>query len=1762
MACSFKYKGAIYSTKAGLEAAVREDLNTGALKAPATTAKNLIKLTDNLSEIAVMQKAADMFGSDQFVTVIQDKVTGDKYITLDDRLIEENTSPVREFRTLDNKKVEINVEETYERWKEGGRINKNVRGLLTAMKVKLLDEVIDEQYEKATRPIMQETNEEIFDKLKTFAESLGISVISMEQYLENYKNRNGVPASAEALADMMEQVIALSNGQSVEQLSEEVAHFVVEYSEQQDLIDQMLENIDQTTAYKAESARYRQIYSKQASGEALERMVRKEILGKILAERMIKNFQGPAANEAEASVFQRLSDVFRQLLDLFRITDANSQFFSQFGEVLDDLVADVKQGRREGFNATQSRAVYFSASRQDQIIQDQLSAFLNQLDGAYRSLSRSTERIFTAEKKAKLQQIIEAIGHADYLKAIHASLLSMEQDMRKTNTAIRDARQKMDARDEAGYEKMLQYLGNVNVQNLSVFYENVGDFLTMLDNFLDTIDSEINNASEDSPLGQINRADVARMRRLSSQVRAAYSENLSDYKGIAKAKTALLTKEMLRSKSSQEEINEELTKSSNNVYDDISWFNAKVYSFYETAGHPALKLIAGLYLRAMERVKQQTDIVYADMVDLQTKLNLTRGQTSQLMKDGFMINPWKMRQYLKDEAAARKTIEDKYTKELVGLNVNDPQFLVKQTELLDKKRTELLEHDQRWKEMRFKPEFYEQLIQRKTGLNTVTRSNKRRPEAQNILSAYAASKNKILSKYYDKKTGSINYARITVADEAQLKQIYSDIKAQQSMYNTDGSLKSDLELAIALDIRDYFSVSNDTEISAEAQARFESARAEAERTLSKDDYNAWLETFSYQAYDISYDSTTFEVNEEDTEANLMSAGKLNDLRTLMTIDLVVEKEVNGRLVVEKLDETSSLQDIYDALRQQKQQLLKPYRSANIAGEIDGAAVDNNLILRERLDAIDSYLRYFEGDWAGRQGVEFERMGNKSFFQQLKNMEKVKSTDPRAYFNWLNENTMKGRTDVYGRPVPSKSYYAKFVPLEEGSLVEKVAKPKFLWEMRTEDEQYVNPNFNTELGSKGVVQPKLSSEMTSQYIDEDYFNMFGISKDNIYSKNVTRNQALFEARTYFLSLKEELDAKAGIRNAYYQLPQVRRYGREVSLTKSGAKAWFSRNFVIDNYDEDFGEKSKRVFGVNTKSIPRYFTRLLEDPKELTQDIGYMYMSYAQMAYNYDEKGQVVNDVTLLRDRVANAQTSQGGSLTNTLKKLDDWVDSFIYGNKNVDLGNIFGSKISTTKLLKALYRFVSNTNLAFNIFVPVVGQITSMSQRRILATTNKYFSQESLNWAIGNAARTTPQMFLESGKLKQKNIGDSLLQFAGVGQEYQKMKGIFTDRTTRSALRTQPGYLVYEVFTKNNGVIAVSAVYDSYRLYDDPATGSSRFINKQQFIEAKRAETPEITQSDINSEWSSMRSRSFYNYLSPTATTMEVQRDKMIQDGVRAEDIDMIVGIINRNAENAHNMIEGQTKPEERALLTKHPLGAFLYMHRGFLQRGIESRFRKSDYDYFTGTESEGSYTAVGRMFSKDAFKRGEGLKDAALMGSYFLTAGANADALNRNTELTEDQKGNLRKLGMEMYTMIGLFGLYVFMNLFAGDDDREEDWATQYMAYISTRAYMESISTSVFGVGEFLEILDSPTAGVNTVKTITGIPSFFFEAGEEVKKGPYEGLTKNQAKAIKLTPVKNIYSPLLSESPGKSIRGSNVFFRQNVIPTIPEYILQSLEGDK
>ena len=75
----------------------------------------------------------------------------------------------------------------------------------------------------------------------------------------------------------------------------------------------------------------------------------------------------------------------------------------------------------------------------------------------------------------------------------------------------------MAQRKEVGYENMLGHLGNVNAQNLITFYQNIPQFLKMIDNFLETIEGEIGNAA-DNNLGQISQSDIARLKELNRRV--------------------------------------------------------------------------------------------------------------------------------------------------------------------------------------------------------------------------------------------------------------------------------------------------------------------------------------------------------------------------------------------------------------------------------------------------------------------------------------------------------------------------------------------------------------------------------------------------------------------------------------------------------------------------------------------------------------------------------------------------------------------------------------------------------------------------------------------------------------------------------------------------------------------------------------------------------------------------------------------------------------------------------------------------------------------------------------------------------------------------------------------------------------------------------------------------------------------------------------------------------------------------------------------
>ena len=147
--------------------------------------------------------------------------------------------------------------------------------------------------------------------LKTFLSSLGFSATSLEAYSKAYNNRHGKDPDVSALIDLANRVVAIAEGgNQMELMSEEVAHLAVETYNDQSSILGALTDIHLTPEYNEWAELYRQKYSEQFEGLALEEAVRKEILGKVIAKAIATQTQ---ASPEAMNIWQRISDYFKSV---------------------------------------------------------------------------------------------------------------------------------------------------------------------------------------------------------------------------------------------------------------------------------------------------------------------------------------------------------------------------------------------------------------------------------------------------------------------------------------------------------------------------------------------------------------------------------------------------------------------------------------------------------------------------------------------------------------------------------------------------------------------------------------------------------------------------------------------------------------------------------------------------------------------------------------------------------------------------------------------------------------------------------------------------------------------------------------------------------------------------------------------------------------------------------------------------------------------------------------------------------------------------------------------------------------------------------------------------------------------------------------------------------------------------------------------------------------------------------------------------------
>ena len=262
------------------------------------------------------------------------------------------------------------------------------------------DFILSGDYERILEnsPLLQKTDiKELRNKLFSVINKLGIQLISIEEYKRNYKDKFGIEPGVKALSDLANGIIALSKNADINDLSEELSHFLVETIDEKEL-DALLNDLYLTESllYEKENVHYRELYSKQGlSGDILEKKVRKEILGKLLSDKIIDKYND-SKSEQETNFFKNVINAINNIIKSIKVFFNNPRIQVEIQDITDKIADKVISEKMEKiYNSEEvlkrysfSNPIYYSSVK-DKAKINELEDLLDILDRRYRTAKES-----------------------------------------------------------------------------------------------------------------------------------------------------------------------------------------------------------------------------------------------------------------------------------------------------------------------------------------------------------------------------------------------------------------------------------------------------------------------------------------------------------------------------------------------------------------------------------------------------------------------------------------------------------------------------------------------------------------------------------------------------------------------------------------------------------------------------------------------------------------------------------------------------------------------------------------------------------------------------------------------------------------------------------------------------------------------------------------------------------------------------------------------------------------------------------------------------------------------------------------------------------------------------------------------------------------------------------------------------------------------------------------------------------------------------
>ena len=566
-----------------------------------------------------------------------------------------------------------------------------------------------------------------------------------------------------------------------------------------------------------------------------------------------------------------------------------------------------------------------------------------------------------------------------------------------------------------------------------------------------------------------------------------------------------------------------------------------------------------------------------------------------------------------------------------------------------------------------------------------------------------------------------------------------------------------------------------------------------------------------------------------------------------------------------------------------------------------------------------------------------------------------------------------------------------------------------------------------------------------------------------------------------------------------LPQMSKSFNDVvadgDISVASLKELLSDQFLSRVDDDEFGVSSSRLDGSMRLHVPYYFTKMLEDPNNVSLDLVSSTIKYAEMANNYEEMSKLAPDVEVLKEEFGKIKYEKGtvsksGKETNVYNMIKTFLEMQVYGKQKETKEDVTipftNKKVNINKVANGINSYIRSVNLMFNFFTITAGYVNGVANSFIEDIVGKYTNFGAKKRAWKEYIISLPEAVTEFKSINKSNKLNVMLEYFRVVDNFDE---IFDNLDKEKIGRLNKGDVVYfgygmaDFALKSN--IALAVMFN-YRLHE------GKFYTEANFkLALKNGEiSTNLKYSDLTS---------IYDMMEVKDHKFTVKEE--YKNDVKENDLNYLDYTINDLAVKA----DGTMSQLDRAKIHQSTWGQLVATHRGWLIDGLSRRWKAKGENYMSGEIEVGYH----REFLSV-------LKSTILEPNRL----ANLRRLMTNLDSYEPyQKEAIRRAFMEIVVVAAL-GLVAKLLNNASDDD-DDNWELEAAAYLANRALLESSALSLTPTpvpyAELVTVLNSPVAGTKQMQHAFDVIDLLY-GGDEVERGPYEGMTKREKYILKQIP--------------------------------------------